>query len=122
MDTRCPSVGQRGRKILNPNATGSRKKSHSLMFDDSQWSLLQGRARSAGMSVSQFLWERAGEPEHASTEGEDLPKALWRQTVVDLRALSLAERLRFEQAGAGDTWRRLVEEAEASVAADEAIG
>ena len=92
------------------------------MFDDSQWSLLRSRARSAGKSVSQFLWERAGEPEHALGEGEDLPIAVRRRAVVDLRALALAERVRFEQAGAGATWRRLVEEAEASVAADEVEG
>ena len=107
---------------MNPNAPGGRKKAHSVMFDDSQWSLLRSRARSAGMSVSQFLWERAGEPEHAFTEREDLPIVLRRGAVIDLRALALAERLRFEQAGAGATWRRLVEEAEASVAGDEAEG
>ena len=107
---------------MNRKATGGRKKPHSLMFDDSQWSLLQNRARSAGMSVSQFVWERAGEPDHGVSEGEDLPIALWRRAVVDLRALSLAERLRFEQEGGGAMWRRLVEEAEASVAADEAAG
>ena len=45
-----------------------------------------------------------------------------RAAAVDLRALVLAERLRFERAGAGATWRRLVEEAEAAVAADEALG
>ena len=107
---------------MNRDATGGKKKAHSLMFDDSQWSLLQRRARSAGMSVSQFLWERAGEPELALAEEENLPIALWRRAVVDLRVLSLVERLRFEQAGNGATWRRLVEEAEASVAADEAAG
>lgn len=107
---------------MTVDAAGGRKRPHSVMFNDSQWGLLRSRARSAGMSVSQFLWERAGEPESAVSEGQDLPVASRRRAVVELRALALAERVRFEQAGAGATWRRIVEEAEASVAADEAAG
>ena len=107
---------------MKAKAGGAGKKRHSLMFDDSVWSLIQSRADAAGMSVSKFLAERATEPGRSLEEGADLPVAVWRRAVVDLHTLALAERLRFEQVGAGATWRRLVEEAEASVSADEVEG
>ena len=107
---------------MEPNETGTRKKTRSIVADDSQWNLIRGRARAAGMSVSQFAVERALEPARSAEEGDDLPVAVRRRALVDVRALVLAEQLRFEQAGEGATWRRLVEEAEASVARDEGEG
>ena len=90
------------------------------MADDSQWRLVASRARAAGMSISRFVIERALEPPRPPVEADPLPVAVQRSAAVDLRTLALAERLRFETADAGAAWRRLVEEAEASVAADEA--
>lgn len=90
------------------------------MADDSQWRLVARRARAAGMSISQFVIERALEPARPPVETDSLPVAVQRGAAVDLRTLALAERLRFETADAHAAWRRLVEEAEASVAADEA--
>ena len=100
--------------------TKRRKKPRSVMADDSQWRLVASRARAAGMSISQFVIERVLEPARPAVEADPPPAALQRSAAVDLRTLVLAERLRFEKADAGTTWRRLVEEAEASVAADEA--
>ena len=97
---------------------GGRKKPRSVMADDSQWHLIANRARAAGMSISQFVIERVLEPARPPVEAD--PVAVQRSAAVDLRTLVLAERLRFEKADAGAAWRRLVEEAEASVAADEA--
>ena len=97
-----------------------RKKPRSVMADDSQWRLIASRARAGGLSISQFVIERALEPPRPVVESGPLPVAMQRSAAVDLRTLALAERLRFEKANAGAAWRRLVEEAEASVAADEA--
>ena len=97
-----------------------RKKPRSVMADDSQWRLMKSRARAAGPSISQFVIERALEPARPLTEPDRVPVAVQRSAAVDLRTLVLAERLRFEKADADAAWRRLVEEAEASVAADEA--
>ena len=105
---------------MEGKAAGARRKKHSLTFDESRWNLIRGRAEAAGMSVSEFVGERALKPERPLEEEADLPVAVWRRAVVDLRTLVLVEQLRFEQEGVGATWRRLVEEAEASVAADEA--
>ena len=99
---------------------GGRKKPRSVMADDSQWHLIASRARAAGMSISQFIIERVLEPARPPVEADPLPVAVQRRAAVDLRTLVLAERLRFEKADADAAWRRLVEEAEASVAADEA--
>ena len=101
------------------NAKG-RKKPRSVMADDSQWHLIANRARAAGLSISQFVIERALEPARPPVEADAVPVAVQRSAAVDLRTLVLAERLRFEKANADAAWRRLVEEAEASVAADEA--
>ena len=97
-----------------------RKKPRSVMADDSQWRLVASRARAAGMSISQFVIERALEPARLPVEADPLPVAVQWSAAVDLRTLVLVERLRFEKENAGAAWRRLVEEAEASVAADEA--
>ena len=91
------------------------------MADDSQWNLIRERARMAGMNCSRFVIERALEPPNIDRE-DGLNEAVLRRAVVDLRILVLVEQLRFEQGGAGDQWERLVAEAEASLAADEAVG
>ena len=100
--------------------TEGRKKPRSVMADDSQWRLIKSRADAAGMSISQFVMERTLEPVRPPVEAGPLPAAVQRSAAVDMRTLVLAERLRFEKANADAAWRRLVEEAEASVAADEA--
>ena len=105
---------------MDPDTAKGRKKARSVMADDSQWRLIASRARAADMSISRFVIERALEPARPPVETDHLPVALQRGAAVDLRTLASAERLRFETAGAGAAWRRLVEEAEASVAADEA--
>ena len=105
---------------MDPDIAKGRKKPRSVMADDSQWRLIASRARAADMSISQFVIERALEPARPPVETGHLPVAVQRGAAVDLRTLALAERLRFEKARAGAAWRRLVEEAEASVAADEA--
>ena len=107
---------------MTPDAPGGKKRARSVMADDSQWALIGRRARAAGMSVSQFVVGRALEPALPPPESDAIPPALQRAAAVDLRALVLAERLRFERAGADAAWRRLVEEAEAAVDADEALG
>ena len=107
---------------MSTNATDARKKPRSVMADDSQWRLIRSRARAAGVSTSQFVVERALEPAHPPAEEDRLPVALERRAAVDLRTLVLVEQLRFEQESAHGSWRRLVEEAEASVAADETSG
>ena len=107
---------------MDPDTSKGTKKPRSVMADDSQWRLIASRARAAGMSISQFVIERALEPVRPPVERDHLPVAVQRSAAVDLRMLALAERLRFEKARAGAAWRRLVEEAEASVAADEAQG
>ena len=106
--------------MSDSKTAGGRKKPRSVMADDSQWHLIANRARAAGMSISQFVIERALEPARPPVEADAVPVAVQRSAAVDLRTLVLAERLRFEKANAGAAWRRLVEEAEASVAADEA--
>ena len=116
MDTMCADRSL----ILPPKTAGGRKKARSVMADDSQWRLIGARARAAGMSVSRFVVERALEPARLPVERDTVPAAVQRRAAVDLRTLALAERLRFEHNDAGASWRRLVEEAEASVAADEA--
>ena len=96
-----------------------RKKPHSVMATDTDWRLVRSRADKAGMSASDFLISRGLAPEEPAAEStEDLPLAAKRRALVDLRLLVLAERMRFEDEGRGGVWRRLVEEAEASVAAD----
>ena len=107
---------------MSDSTAKGRKKPRSVMADDSQWRLMRSRARAAGLSISQFVIERALEPARPPAEPDRLPLAVQRSAAVDLRTLVLAERLRFEKANAGAAWRRLVEEAEASVAADEAQG
>ncbi|MCY4502384.1 MAG: hypothetical protein OXE57_12575 [Alphaproteobacteria bacterium] len=98
------------------------KRPRSVMASDREWSMVRSRARSAGMSASAFVLERALAPAVAEPERDDLPLAVRRRAVVDQRVLVSAERLRFEQEGLGGIWRRLAEEAEASLAADEREG
>ena len=98
------------------------KKPRSVMASDREWSMVRSRARSAGMSASAFVIERALAPAAVEPEKEDLPLAVRRRAVVDQRLLVSAERVRFEQEGMGGIWRRLAEEAEASVAAEEREG
>ena len=104
-----------------PDAPKSRKRARSIMADDSQWRLIGRRAQAAGMSVSRFVIGRALEPALPAPERDSFSPAMQRAAAVDLRALLLAERLRFERAGAGAAWRRLLEEAEAAVAAEEEL-
>ena len=99
-------------------ADDSRKKPRSVMASDKEWSLVRSRARTAGMSASAFVLERVLAPPAAPAEDDDLPLAMRRRAVVDQRLLVLAERMRFEAENKSGVWRRLVEEAEASVAAD----
>ncbi len=91
------------------------------MATDSEWRLVRGRAEKAGLSASEFLLSRALAPA-AEPASQGLPAAVQRRLAVDLRLLVLAERLRFAQDGRESVWRRLVEEAEASVADDEREG
>ena len=98
------------------------KRPRSVMASDREWGMVRSRARAAGMSASAFVLERALAPAVAEPEREDLPLAVRRRAVVDQRLLVLAERMRFEQEGMGGVWRRLAEEAEASVAAEERDG
>ncbi len=100
-------------------ADDGRKRPRSVMATDSDWRLVRSRADRADMSASEFLISRGLAPaEPAAESTEDLPLALKRRALVDLRLLVLAERMRFEDEGRGGVWRRLVEEAEASVAVD----
>ncbi len=92
------------------------------MATDSEWRLVRGRAEKAGMSASEFLLSRGLAPAEAAAGGGGLPAAAQRRLAVDLRLLSLAERLRLAQEGREGVWRRLAEEAEASVAEDEREG
>ena len=109
------------RKLVT--ASDGRKRPRSVMATDSDWRLIRRRADKAGISTSEFLVGRGLAPAEAAAESaEDLPLAVKRRAAVDLRLLVLAERLRFEAGGRGGVWRRLVEEAEASVAADEGEG
>lgn len=96
-----------------------RKRPRSVMATDSEWRLVRGRAEKAGMSASEFLLSRGLAPAEPAAEGGELPAAAQRRLAIDLRLLSLAERLRLAQEGREGVWRRLVEEAEASVAEDE---
>ena len=98
------------------------KRPRSVMASDREWGMVRSRARAAGMSASAFVFERALAPAVAEPEREDLPLAVRRRAAVDLSLLVLAERMRFEQEGMGGIWRRLAEEAEASVAAEEREG
>ena len=96
-----------------------RKRAHSVMATDSDWRMVRSRADRADMSASEYLISRGLAPEEPAAESmEDLPLAARRRALVDLRLLVLAERMRFEDEGRGAVWRRLEEEAEASVAAD----
>lgn len=111
-----------GRRTL-VTATDGRKRPRSVMATDSDWRLIRRRADKAGISTSEFLVGRGLAPAEAAAESaEDLPLAVKRRAAADLRLLVLAERLRFEAGGRGGVWRRLVEEAEALMAADEGEG
>ena len=93
------------------------------MATDSDWRLIRSRARAAGIPAYAFLIGRGLAPSEPAAESADtLPPAVLRRVAVDLRLLVLAERMRFEDEGRGGVWQRLVEEAEASVAADEREG
>ena len=101
-------------------ADDGRKRPRSVMATDSDWRLIRTRARKADISTSEFLVGRGLAPsEPAAESAGDLPPAVLRRLAVDLRILVLAERMRFEAEGRGGVWRRLEEEAEASVADDE---
>ena len=89
------------------------------MATDSEWRLVRSRAARAGMSASEFLLSRGLAPAEPAGGGDGLPLAAQRRLAVDLRLLALAERLRLAQEGREDVWRRLAEEAEASLANDE---
>lgn len=96
-----------------------RKRPRSVMATDGDWRLVRSRARRAGMTASEFLVSRGLAPEEPAAEiAEELPLAVKRRALADLRLLVLAERMRFEDEGRGGVWRRLEEEAEASLAAD----
>ena len=92
------------------------------MATDSEWRLVRRRAEKAGLSASEFLLSRGLAPAEPAAGGGGLPPAAQRRLAVDLRLLTLAERLRLAQEGREGVWRRLVEEAEASVADDEREG
>ena len=92
------------------------------MATDSEWRLVRDRAEKAGQSASEFLLSRGLAPVEPAAGGEALPLEAQRRLAVDLRLLALAERLRFAQEGREGVWRRLAEEAEASVADDERDG
>ncbi len=102
-------------------ANDGRKKPRSVMATDSDWRAIRSRADRADMTASEFLVGRGLAPSEPAV-AEDLPLAVKRRVAVDLRILVLAERLRFEAEGRGRVWQRVVEEAEASVAADEGEG
>ncbi|MDE0406989.1 MAG: hypothetical protein OXN81_03940 [Alphaproteobacteria bacterium] len=99
-----------------------RKRPRSVMATDSAWGLVRARAAKAGMSASEFLLSRALAPVEPVSEGGGLPAAAERRLAVDIRLLVLAEGMRFAQEGREGVWRRLVEEAEASVADDQREG
>ena len=99
-----------------------RKRPRSVMATDSEWRLVRSRAAKAGLSASEFLLSRGLVPAGPPVEREALALAAQRRLAVDLRLLALAERLRLAQEGREGVWRRLVEEAEASVAEDEREG
>ena len=100
-----------------------RKRPRSVMATDSDWRLIRSRARKAGMPAYAFLMGRGLAPsEPAAASADGLPPAVLRRMAVDLRIMVLAERIRFEDEGKAGVWQRLVEEAEASVAADEREG
>ena len=104
-------------------ANDGRKKPRSVMATDSDWRAIRSRAGRADITASEFLVGRGLAPEEpAAAVAEDLPLAVKRRMAVDLRILVLAERMRFEAEGRGGAWQRVVEEAEASVAADEGEG
>jgi len=103
-------------------ANDGRKKPRSVMATDSDWRAIRSRAGRADMTASEFLVGRGLAPAEPAAVAEDLPLAVKRRAAVDLRILVLAERLRFEAEGRGGVWQRMVEEAEASVAADEGEG
>ena len=99
-------------------ADDGRKRPRSVMATDSDWRRI--RARKVDKSASDFLIERGLAPsEPVEERSEVLPQAMQRRAAVDLRLLVLVERMRFEAEGRGGVWRRLEEEAEASVADDE---
>ena len=101
-------------------ADDGRKRPRSVMATDSDWRLIRTRARKVDKSASDFLIERGLAPsEPVEERSEVLPQAMQRRAAVDLRLLVLVERMRFEAEGRGGVWRRLEEEAEASVADDE---
>ncbi len=110
-------VSRGGRGVMAGD--DGRKRPHSVMATDSDWCLVRSRAGRADLSASEYLVSRGLAPEEpAAVSPEDFPLAVRRRALVDLRLLVLAERMRFEDEGRGGVWRRLVEEAEASVAAD----
>ncbi len=98
-----------------------RKRPRSVMATDSEWRLVRSRAEKAGLSASEFLLSRGLAPAEPAAGGDEAPAA-GRRLAVDLRLLVLAERMRFVQEDREGVWRRLVEEAEASVAEDEREG
>ena len=112
------SVFHGGRGVLAAN--DGRKKPRSVMATDSDWRAIRSRAGRAEMTASEFLVGRGLAPaEPVAARAGELPSAVTRRVAVDLRILVLAERLRFEAEGKDRVWQRVVEEAEASVAADE---
>ena len=101
-------------------ATNSvRRKPHSLSATDTEWQRIRERAAAAGLSVSQFLVERALEPviDFSKVVG---PQPPWlRRAARDCIALGLLQELRFDEKNRGEEWQDVIAQADGLVASQE---
>ena len=101
-------------------ATNSvRRKPRSLSATDTEWQRIRERAAAAGLSVSQFLVERALEPviDFSKVVG---PQPPWlRRAARDCIALALLQELRFDEKNRGEEWQEVIAQADGLVASQE---
>ena len=106
-----------------PRATNMRRevrrKPHSISATDTEWERIRERAAATGLSISQFLVERALEPAIDFSKEVD-PQPQWlRRAARDVIALTLLQEMRFDEKNRGEDWQEVIAQADRLIASQE---
>ncbi|MDE0274560.1 MAG: hypothetical protein OYH76_01605 [Defluviicoccus sp.] len=100
---------------------GARRKARTVMATDAEWARIGEAAAAAGLSISEHVVRSGsvpGEPE----EAQGLPVSVLRRVARGVLALEEIEGRRLELQGAGEDWRRALEDVDAWIDGEAGIG
>ena len=99
----------------------TKRRNRSITVTDSEWHIITGKAKAASMPVSRYIVQRIVERD-VGKEEPVLPGGLARRVARDLLVLARIQELRFEEAGAGEDWLKLLKEADTIIEAEKIAG